>query len=61
MRGKRMVSEVISWLAREDEPLLRERMVQEGMVGEMLAIRKWVVDQTSKDYKGAIQTEINVT
>jgi hypothetical protein len=56
-----MVSEVIRWLVSEDEPLLRERMVQEGVIAEILAIRKWVVDQTSKDYKGAIQTEINVT
>jgi hypothetical protein len=56
-----MVSEVSRWLASEGGELLGERMVQEGVIGEMLAIRRWVVDQTSKDYKGAIQTEINVT
>ena len=61
-RGKRMVSEVSRWLASEGGVLvLGERMVQEGVICEMLAIRRWVVDQTSKDYKGAIQTEINVT
>ena len=60
-RAKRMVSEVMRLVASEGDRGMAERMVREGVVGMMLDIRKWVVDQSSKDYKGAIQTEINVT
>lgn len=56
-----MVSEVMRLVASEGVRGMAERMVREGVVGMMLDIRKWVVDQSSKDYKGAIQTEINVT
>jgi len=57
-----MVSEVIRLLvASEEDRLIKERMVEEGVIGVMMGIRKWVVDQTSKDYKGAIQIEMNVT
>ena len=49
-----MVSEVIRLVASEEDRLIRERMVQEGVIGVIMDIRKWVVDQTSKDYKGAI-------
>ena len=55
-----MVSEVVRLVASEGDTEMAERMVREGVVGMMLDIRKWVVDQSSKDYKGAIQTEINV-
>ena len=56
-----MVSEIVMWLVTKGEVSLAERLVQEGVIGEILTLRKWVVDQTSKVYKGAIQTEINVT
>ena len=49
-----MVCEVIMWLATKGEVSLAEWLVQDGVIGEILTIRKWVVDQTSKDYKGAI-------
>ena len=44
-----MVSEVMRLVASERDRGMAERMVREGVVGLMLDIRKWVVDQSSKD------------